>query len=35
MKEIEPKILDIMSTVVKLKVPVKVDSATGKSWAEL
>lgn len=35
MKEIAPKILDIMANVVKLAVPVKVDSAVGKSWAEL
>ncbi len=33
--EVREKILDIMANVVKLAVPLKVDSAVGDSWAEL
>lgn len=34
-KDLAPRIVEIMSSVVKLVVPVKVDFATGKNWAEL
>ncbi len=34
-KELTPKILEIMTHVVKLAVPIKVDSVVGKTWADL
>lgn len=34
-EEVREKILDLMSSVAKLSVPLKVDSAVGDSWADL
>lgn len=34
-EEVRAKILEIMGGVAKLKVPLKVDSAVGRSWADL
>ncbi len=34
-KDLAPKIVEIMNGVAKLSVPLKVDSAIGNSWADL
>ncbi len=34
-EEVRAKIVNIMADVVKLAVPVKVDSAVGESWTDL